>query len=108
LGKSSQIRCGTQNSFLGLLETIDRLEFRHQDRMIRIVTLFAEAPRDVQTTAERMLKRFLESPPQAVADGLAEIDALIDYLESNASCSGAGREAGRSIDQRLMSVFRYN
>ena len=74
---------GTAGSGIyGLIDAIDRLGHAYRERVIRVVVLLARAPKPVQQVAQSMLGRFLDNPPTSAAECLAEINAVISYLET--------------------------
>lgn len=70
-------------SVLELVETVGRLETDDQERILRIVTLLALAPRRVQARSQKMLRQLLASKPATASDCIEQVDELIDFLEEH-------------------------
>jgi hypothetical protein len=109
LTKATGANNDPHSTIFGLIETIDRLGLAHQERMLRIVSLLADSPAGVQSAAQQMLGRFLDNPPQSIDECLAEMDALIAFLESTASRERYSRDTpGSAGPVRVAAAFRYN
>lgn len=109
MSKATGANNDPQSTIFGLIETIDRLGLAHQERMLRIVSLLADSPAGVQGVVQQMLGRFLDNPPESIGECLAEIDALIAFLESKASRERCSRDTpGSAGHARVAAAFRYN
>lgn len=71
-----------------LIDMIDRLGGYHRERMLQIVLMLAEAPKPVQQVAHTMLRRFVDSPPASRRECIAEVDAVLSYLEGEVALPG--------------------
>jgi len=91
-------------SVLELVETVGRLEADDQERILRIVTLLALAPRRVQLRSQKMLRRLLASNPATASDCIEQVDELIDFLEENIDAI----ESVAHEPQMATEPYRYN
>lgn len=66
-----------------LVSTVERLAVADQERILRIVTLLAQAPVSVQSKTQRMLKDLLERAPDTMHECVTGVEEVIEYLEDS-------------------------
>ena len=66
-----------------LVRTVERLAVADQERILRIVSLLAQAPASVQRETQRMLKELLERAPDTMRECVTGVQEVIEYLEES-------------------------
>ncbi len=88
--KASSLAVSPRDDISRLIDSITRLDLENQDRMFRLITLIAAAPSSQRARALERLAALLGGP----AD-IAQVDALIDYLDANAAVIDEMQTAGQ-------------
>ena len=70
---------------LRLVRTVECLPSEDQDKILRMVDLLTLVPLPVQYRTQRMLRELLERKPDTKRECVAGVDAVLAYLERNAS-----------------------
>lgn len=71
-----------------IVDSVKQLSAADQDRILRIVSLLARVPPAVQHRTHGMLGRLLAANPDSLADCVAAVDEIIEYLENEAIVRG--------------------
>lgn len=79
---------GTRDDIMRLVQTVERLATKDQERILRIVSLLALVPPSVQRTTHRMLKDLLAASPGTMHECVTGVDEVIEYLEDNLLADG--------------------
>ncbi len=66
-----------------LLDSIQALSAHHRERMIRMILLLADAQLATQQIVRDRLQQLLRKPSRSTGICLKEVDAMIEFLESD-------------------------